>query len=396
MVIVPDRLSELVAKGEVTARYYNPGELFREVHIVMLNDDHPDPGAVQKMVGGATLHLHNLPPGRRFFLRTLGWRPWLLRLWAAKAVALAREIQPQIIRCHGATHNAFAAAEIKHQLHIPYVVSLHTNPDQNLGISFVERLKRLRADEVVRVGLGNADVVLPVYEGIRPFLERLGLERIELAYNVVNPENIARKSDYSLHDPVKIISVGRQLMGKDPTFLIRAVGEMDRVHLTLIGDGPLHEGLQQFVARNQLGNRVAFMRSLPNQIICQKFPEYDIFAVQNQYWGVPKTIMEGMLAGLPIIMNRPNPVYVPEITHLTALLVDDSLQGFRRGIEELIAESKKREALGRAAANFAWDKWDPAKSEGKFADVYKSILKGQDTGGAAQTTGRNKISSLSN
>src|SRR5580704_18008108 len=38
-VIVPDRLSALVSKGEVTQRYYNPGNLFRVVHLFMTNDD---------------------------------------------------------------------------------------------------------------------------------------------------------------------------------------------------------------------------------------------------------------------------------------------------------------------------------------------------------------------
>ena len=43
MVLIPHALSDLVAKGEVTERYYNPGDLFREVHIVLTNDDRRPP-----------------------------------------------------------------------------------------------------------------------------------------------------------------------------------------------------------------------------------------------------------------------------------------------------------------------------------------------------------------
>lgn len=71
-VIIPDRLSALVEKGEVVARYYNPGNLFGEVHIVMTNDDRPEPALIQRMVGGAKLVLHNLPPPPRTP------RPWTL------------------------------------------------------------------------------------------------------------------------------------------------------------------------------------------------------------------------------------------------------------------------------------------------------------------------------
>ena len=60
MVMVPDRLSELLTKGEIVDRYYNPGEVFDEVHIVMFNDDKPDPALVQRTVGSARLVLHNV------------------------------------------------------------------------------------------------------------------------------------------------------------------------------------------------------------------------------------------------------------------------------------------------------------------------------------------------
>src|SRR5262245_5039355 len=62
LVIVPDRVSEWLSKGEVISRYFNPGELFREVHILMINDDRPDVTLMQKLVGEAVLHLHNLMP----------------------------------------------------------------------------------------------------------------------------------------------------------------------------------------------------------------------------------------------------------------------------------------------------------------------------------------------
>jgi hypothetical protein len=37
MVIISDKLPDLVKKGEITPRYYNPAELFDEVHIVATN-----------------------------------------------------------------------------------------------------------------------------------------------------------------------------------------------------------------------------------------------------------------------------------------------------------------------------------------------------------------------
>src|SRR5487761_1126076 len=121
MVIVPDRLSALVAKGEVVPRYYNPANLFRRVHLVLTVDDTPDPARVQPMIGDAQLTIHSFPSGLRTLLLSLGWRPALLEHWAAPIVALARSARPQLIRCHGNHLNAFAAAEIKRRLGIPFL-----------------------------------------------------------------------------------------------------------------------------------------------------------------------------------------------------------------------------------------------------------------------------------
>ena len=49
--------------------------MFDQVHIVMTNDDRPDPATVQPTVGCAKLYLQNLAGGMDLLVRTLGWRP---------------------------------------------------------------------------------------------------------------------------------------------------------------------------------------------------------------------------------------------------------------------------------------------------------------------------------
>ena len=210
MVIVPDKISDFVDKGEVIDRYYNPGNLFEELRVVATNDDRPDPVLMQKMAGNARLFLHNLPDARGEFLPSLGWRPWLLRSWAEKAVDLARKVQPSLIRCHGALLNAFAAAVIKDKLGIPYVVSLHINPDEDVrgrAQGLVKRIVTWAQQDIERIGLINADLVMPVYQPIVPYLQRLGVTRYEVCYNILNQTHLRKKDDYRLHDPVRIIAI---------------------------------------------------------------------------------------------------------------------------------------------------------------------------------------------
>jgi hypothetical protein len=86
LVLVSERVSEWISKGAVVDRYFNPGDFFDEVPLVLTNDDVPDPHALQRMAGRAAIAVHNVPyPSGLFAMRTLGLRHALLRLWARAA-----------------------------------------------------------------------------------------------------------------------------------------------------------------------------------------------------------------------------------------------------------------------------------------------------------------------
>jgi glycosyltransferase involved in cell wall biosynthesis len=377
MVIIPDRLSDLVRKGEITERYYNPGEVFPEVHIVMTNDDKPDRAMVQKTVGHARLHLHNLPDSRRAFVPTLGWRPLLLGSWAKHAVDLAKAIGPAMIRCHGAQLNAFAAAAIKRSLNIPYVVSMHTNPDEDVrgrARGLVRRVVTRLQQDVERVGLVNADMVMPVYQTIVPYLQRLGVTRYEVCYNSLNPKYLRRKDDYRLHDPVRVISVGRQIEGKNPDNLIRAVAQLPNVHLTMVGDGTHHAHLRRVAEECNIGERIEFIASLTNDELCRRLPDFDLFATHNEYWGIPKAVLEPLLSGLPVVINHRQGAPTPELNDGICVLVSNTPDGYREGLARLMTDAAYREQLGRICYAFAQKNWSPAGTEAKFVGIYRKVL----------------------
>lgn len=378
LVIIPDKLSAIIQKGEISERYYNPGNLFDDVHILMVNDDHPDPKALQPMVGEAKLHLHNLPiPPGRFFHRTLGWQPRLMRPWAKKAIHLARKINPSLIRCHGNNFNAYLAAEIKRKLHIPYVVSIHTHPDNNRKYwteGFKPRILAHAFRAVERYGLQNADKVIAVYKSILSYTNALKISNVKTIYNVVNNSHPKEKSDYSLKTPPRILSVGRHIPGKCPDNMIRALAAID-AELHMVGDGALHEYLKTVAKEAGVSDRVQFTKAIPNDELCAAMPAYDLFAVHTDYDEIPKTILEALLAGLPVVVNRKPRAMVPEYIdadHL--LLVDNTVDAYQKAFQQLLTNSSFREQLGKRGATVAKDSWNPEKMEAAYTDVYKELM----------------------
>jgi len=330
-------------------------------------------------VGSAKLYLHNLP-AKGIFLRSLGWQPWLLKSWTEPAVSLAKEIRPSLIRCHGIDLNLYLAYRIKELLGIPYVISLHNMPDKD-PINWKERIK-LRITEVMRqIALRQADIVLLVYKSIIPYIKRMQVENFEIVYNVLNQEFLRKKDDYHLHQPVRVLSVGRETEGKNPENLIKAIKMLPEVHLTLVGDGTLHTHLQNVVKKCQIEDRVTFYKSIPNDELCNQLVDYDIFATHSDYWGVPKAVMEPLLTGLPVVLNKHKKQPVPEFKDGEfIILVKNTPTGYYYALKRLIENDTFREQLGRKAYTHAQENWAPAKMEAKVVEIYRQIMKKNSKG----------------
>jgi glycosyltransferase involved in cell wall biosynthesis len=376
-VIVPDAISAIVEKGEFTPRYYNPGNLFDEVHILMTNDDQVSPDALQKTVGSAQLFLHNHPdPG---YGRSFGYHPSFLSFWARRAVKLARRIRPSLIRCYGNWLNGYLAREIKRKVGIPYVVSMHTNPDEEVRgrattkweIKYWNTMRKIE-----KLALHHADIVLPVYKPIIPYLRSMGIEKFKVAYNVLNPEFLRKKDDYGLHNPVRLISVGRHYREKNPENIIRVVEKLPNTHLTLAGDGPLQEYLENVTRDCKVQDRVTFRRAIPNDDLCRELPSFDIFVVHTECWEISKSVLEALLTGLPVVINRRRGEPVPELQGDHVMFVENTPDSYCDALTTLIEDDLFREKLGRRAYHHAQENWAPAKAETKYVEIYKRTMLG--------------------
>ena len=378
MVIIPDVLSDIITKGEVIDRYYNPGNYFSEVHLVLTNSDKPDLALVQKMVGTARLFIYNTFSDKLLFLLSCGWNPWLMRLCLRNTIQLLQAIEPQMIRCHGASVNVFMASCIKDNCGIPYVVSMHINPDVDIrgrAAGFVKNVVNNARKKVERIGLLNADLVMPVYSPIVSYLEGLGVTQYKICYNVINPKYLCIKKDYSIGDNVKVISVGRQFAEKNPINLIRAVARIRNIYLTLVGDGPYHQYLVDVVEECGVQDRVFFHKAIPNDELCAMLPNFDIFSTHTEYFEISKSVLEPLLTGLPVLLNRRIGEAVKELTSDKCLLVPNTVEAYFSGLNDLIENKSLRESMGKAAFSFGQANWLPANTEQKFVSIYMNIIK---------------------
>ena len=376
LVLISDHLSALVRKGEITDRYYNPGDLFDDVHILMANEDRPDPRAVRQTVGRARLHLHNLPTPS--FRRTLGWHPYLLGDWLAAGLDLGRRIRPQLIRCHGVFVHTYLAGHLRRLLQVPAVLSIHINPDTDycrLASSLRAKFVYARAKGLAEAALPLFDHVIGVYSSIRPYLEARRVPRSSIIHNTVgigaNP-----KTDYRLRDGhVRCVCVGRQdRRERDPRLVLRAVASISEATLHLYGAGDLHEELIALARSLNVTDRVAFSTGIPNEQLMRGLHEFDLYVFNSKNYEVSKTVLEAALVGLPIVHNVRRPALAEELAHGFVWKVEDSPEGYRRGILSLAADQGLRQSLGERARGYAQTHWAPEITEGLTSSLYRSLI----------------------
>lgn len=378
LVIVHDSLPALVRKGELSDRYYNPGELFTEVHLLALGGGGSVPAEqLSHTVGRAKLVLHECPLPSK--VRTFGRHPATLRPWIARGIRLAKAIGPALVRCYGDGCNAWLAYNIQRSLGIPYIVSLHTMPDVNPApwrIKWASWLRDKLIEPWRRRWLRHATEVLLVYEGIRPFTRRLGIERTRVCYNVLSA-GIPEKTDYGVSGPMKILCVGRHTWGKNPAPIIRAGLQTPGVTLTVVGDGPLHGELERMVEAAGAADRVTFVPSLPNEELCRRLPKYDVFAAYSEYMEIPKAVLEPLIAGLPVVVNRRRGDEVPEHRGDHVLLVEGTSDGYAAAFNVLRASEASRRALGERAKARAARDWNPKATEAEFLAAHRRAVYAQ-------------------
>lgn len=372
LVIIPDRLSVLIAKGELTARYYNPGEVFDEVHILMTNDDAPDPAAVQKAVGRAKLVLHNLPAGHRLFFTTLGWQKVLLAPWVAKGLVLARQIRPDLVRTHGNFVEGYLASRIKKALGTAYVTSLHGVWDRDELDSLPRRIRSAFRTKLERACLSAADAVIAVYRPIMRYARDYGGREVHLIYNIVAGWHIAAKTDYALSRPPRLITVNRQRKEKDPSNIIRAIADLDCEYL-LVGDGPYHDQLRRLAEDLGCADKVKFIKAMANDELCALLSTCDLMLSHCDYWGISKTLIEGALAGLPIVVNEHPIEPIPDYEGGWLKTCDNTPESYRAAIQGLLGDDAARRALGEAAHAHAMEYFDPKAMEEKTAAIYRRL-----------------------
>lgn len=361
LVFLTDPLRTSYEKGEVKPRYYNPGNLFDEVHFV--SPARTDIGAetVQTIVGDARMVVHALGP--RYYVG--GALPF------GRLASLVEKVQPDATRAYDPGLRGSLAVYWGRRLRVPSVISVHADLDdqrrcEKRALHYMRRLLEYYS-------LRRADTVICVTRYLQSYAERYGAKRVTVIYNRVSSEQFANPRERDTGEgqaaKVRILSVGRMVRQKYQECLIRAMDGLD-ARLTLVGDGMLREHLMRVVGQLRLENRVEFVRAVPHAEIVRYYHATDIFAIATHYEGFCIPVLEAMAAGLPVVASRVGAI--EEIVGDAGFLVENRPEAFRQAIDALVRDPGLRREMGEKARRRACDLDGQAMEERETA-LYRSL-----------------------
>ncbi len=181
-----------------------------------------------------------------------------------------------------------------------------------------------------------------------------------LIYNGIPKPDISDKTDHSSRMPV-IAFVARLNEPKMPEFVIRVSKKLFQAgynhKLIIVGDGPKLESCRDLIRLFGIEQQVVLLGRCSN--VTKLLSSVDIFCLFSKWEGLPISIIEAMMCGLPVVASDVGGI--PELVEHGK--VGYLIPGFDENLatehlKELICDKRKREFFGEQARVVASSKFN--------------------------------------
>jgi glycosyltransferase involved in cell wall biosynthesis len=189
-----------------------------------------------------------------------------------------------------------------------------------------------------------------------------------------------RRQEFDVDEEVVCIGmVGRLWRQKNPDCLLRAAIRVleqtdKKVKFFFIGDGELHQELEQEIIRHGLESRIQILgwrRDVPALLSA-----LDVFVLPSRWEGMPLAILEAMASSLPVVVSdiSGNRDLVSDNVDGCLFESDNDVQ-LSEKLLMLINEPEKRARLGESGRQKVIEHYQLQNRIEKIQDLYQSLLK---------------------
>jgi glycosyltransferase involved in cell wall biosynthesis len=177
-------------------------------------------------------------------------------------------------------------------------------------------------------------------------------------------------------DKLRLLTVGRLSVIKRIEMLIDAIAILHKnghkLHMTIVGGGPMEQQLKQIALQEGLSDLVEFMGRINPEEIPDIYRKNDIFISASIQEGMSNAMLEAMASGLPIITTRCEGVE-ELITDNGRVIERSSAEEVANAIQKLSTDHKSRKQMALAARNNA-ERFTWSRSAEDYVNLYKKLI----------------------
>lgn len=219
----------------------------------------------------------------------------------------------------------------------------------------------------------TADFVAVTTHSMRSsILERFpGLEsKVVVIPNYVDTELFTPTRHGTVPRP-RLCFVGRLEQEKNLEELISAVRGLD-IELEIIGCGTLHNKLAAMIASN---SQIRLVGVVPHNLLPDHFHKCALFILPSLYEGHPKSLLEAMSCGLPVIGTDVSGINEIINHGQNGWLCKPNADSIREAIQDVLADTALQERLGKNACRYVTDNFSLERIVEMELDIYRNTLR---------------------
>jgi glycosyltransferase involved in cell wall biosynthesis len=261
---------------------------------------------------------------------------------AARRPALLARMRPDVVHANLAVPWA-GATDLAAALALPRarVVAVQQLPLRTVALPLWLRTRALmrRLDAHVAVGEASARRVEDFYA--------LGRGSVVSVPNCVPDVSLPERVPRAPGAPLVVGSLGRLDAVKGYDLLLRALARLPGVDAVIVGEGAARPELERLARELGVADRVTLpgWADRPSAAL----PGFDVFCLPSRSEGFPLSIVEAMLARLPVVGTRVGSVAELVADGRTGLLAErDDVDGLVAALARLRDDGPLRERLGAA------------------------------------------------
>lgn len=268
--------------------------------------------------------------------------------------------------------------------HIPHGIEVVADPSEAYSNSFIGRYLTKQLKNAVQTANGVAYVTQFALQQQYPSYARLkgeDLYHFETYYSSITlaSDKIGRPKSYEGKTKFHLVHTSNSIShdGKGHSIVIKVVKALSDkgydVEANFIGDGTMRPEFEKMAVELGIENRIHFVGWLASSDEVRNVLEKnDIFVFPSISEGLPRSVIEAMAAGLPVVASRVGGI--PELVPEEFLFEPKDLKGFTAAIEKLITHPELLNEESRRSIQTASEYTVPILQ--KRRDDFYSKIKG--------------------